>query len=163
MPFDRRHIFNASYSYSVGNACQEPASWVLQRTAGRFPESCNYQSGANLPSIISSNFGLQRHHTGSCGRGSCRRQQHQHLHDDLRYRYLLGSISNTNMLGTPDVNLQPRYRGHSKPADGIAPVHQCERLFTPGAGNQRRVQVRLPSWARVLQHRSDGGQALRDY
>ena len=106
MPFDRRNIFNASYSYQFGNLVQNPIlggitnGWELSGIS-------TYQSGANLPSTINSDFNLSGTLTvpvgavatvgtnsSTCttnsGAGSCQ----------------LG-VSNVNILGTPDVNLQP--------------------------------------------------------
>lgn len=107
LPFDRRHIFNASYSYVLGNLVKNrfvggvTNGWEISGIA-------NYQSGANLPSIISSNFGLAGSvqvpvgavaavgdNVSTCtttsGTGTCTL-----------------SISSQNILGTPNVNLQPR-------------------------------------------------------
>ncbi len=108
MPFDRRHIFNASYSYEFGELVKNHL--VGEVTNGwEVSGIVNYQSGANLPSIISSNFGIQGsiavpvgavaaagpNNVSTCtttsGAGTCSL-----------------SVSNTTILGTPDVNLQPR-------------------------------------------------------
>lgn len=110
LPFDRRSIFNAAYSYQLGSV-------VHQRLIGGFTNGwevsgiVNYQSGSNLPSVISSNFGLTGsiqvpvgatasvgNNTSVCtttsGTGTC-----------------TVSVSNTNLLGTPDVTLQPAIIG----------------------------------------------------
>lgn len=48
MPFDRRHILNASYSYEIGNLVQN--KWIGEATNGwEISGIVNYQSGANLP------------------------------------------------------------------------------------------------------------------
>ena len=105
MPFDRRHIFNASYSYELGNVVRE--RWVGLATNGwEVSGIFNYQSGPNLPSVINSNFGVQGtvqvpvgavarvgNNVSTCtttsGTGTCS----------------IG-VSSTNILGTPNVNLQ---------------------------------------------------------
>ena len=110
MPFDRRNIFNAAYSYQVGSIVHE--RFIGGVTNGwEVSGIVNYQTGANLPSIISSNFGLAGSiqlpvgsvaavgdNTSVCtttdGTGTC-----------------TVSVNNTNILGTPDVNLQPRIVG----------------------------------------------------
>ena len=110
MTFDRRHIFNASWSYEFGDLVRNHLigeftnGWELSGIA-------NYQSGPNLPSIISSNFGLggtinvpvgavanANGNISTCkttnGTGTCS-----------------VGVSNTSILGTPDVNLQPTVVG----------------------------------------------------
>ncbi len=108
MPFDRRHIFNASYSYEIGNPVQN--HFVGLATNGwEISGIVNYQSGANLPSIVNSDFSLggsitvpvgtiaavNSSNVSTCattsGTGTCTL-----------------AVNNTNILGTPDVNLQPR-------------------------------------------------------
>jgi hypothetical protein len=106
MPFDRRHIFNASYSYEVGRVVQN--KWVGGFTNGWLLSGIStFQSGANLQSIMNSDFSLGGSitvpvgavasvdgNTSTCattsGTGTCQL-----------------SLSNQNILGTPDVNLQP--------------------------------------------------------
>ncbi len=110
LPFDRRHIFNAAYSYDVGNVLRNKFAGAVTngwQISGIF----NYQSGANLPSINNSNFGqggslavpvgavaTVGNNTSVCtttsGTGTC-----------------TVTLNNTNILGTPDVNLQPRIVG----------------------------------------------------
>lgn len=111
MPFDRRHIFNAAFSYEFGVLVQNKL--IGQLTNGwEVSGIVNHQSGPNLPSIISSNFGLNgsvtvpngttaavnASNTSTCqttsGTGTCQ-----------------FSLSGINLLGTPDVNLQPRLIG----------------------------------------------------
>jgi hypothetical protein len=108
MPFDRAHIFNAAWSYDFGNLVNK--RFIGGVTNGwQLSGIVQYQSGPNLPSIVNSNFGLSGSievpagavasvngaNTSTCattsGAGTCTL-----------------SISNTNILGTPDVNLQPR-------------------------------------------------------
>ncbi len=111
LPFDRRNIFNASYSYDFGKLVQNrfiggfTNGWELSGIS-------TYQSGQNLPSSINSNFNLSGtltvpvgavatvgSNTSTCtttsGTGSCQ-----------------VGISNTNILGTADVNLQPTIVGN---------------------------------------------------
>lgn len=110
MPFDRRSIFNASYSYDVGRV-------VHNRFAGGFTNGwlisgiTGYQSGPNIPSVISPDFSLGGsitvpvgavatvgNNTSTCattsGTGTCQ-----------------VGVSNTTILGTPDVDLQPTVVG----------------------------------------------------
>ncbi|WP_109488837.1 carboxypeptidase regulatory-like domain-containing protein [Occallatibacter savannae] len=108
MPFDRSHIFNAAWSYDFGNIVKK--RFVGGVTNGwQLSGVVQFQSGPNLPSTVNSNFGLSGSiavpagavasvngaNTSTCattsGTGTCTL-----------------SISNTNILGTPDVNLQPR-------------------------------------------------------
>jgi hypothetical protein len=118
MPFDRRHIFNASYSYEVGKVVQN--RWIGGVTNGwEVSGIINYQSGANLPSIVSSDFNLTGSVTvpvgtvadvngtnvSTCtttsGTGTCS-----------------FGLSSTTVLGTPDVNLQPRIIGATAAKSG---------------------------------------------
>ncbi len=122
MPFDRRHIFNASYSYEFGNLVKN--HWIGEVTNGwEISGIDNYQSGPNLPSVVSSNFGIggsiavpvgsvavaNSGNVSTCtttsGTGTCS-----------------VSVSSTNILGTPDVNLQPRIVGD--PAQKTGGSHQ---------------------------------------
>ena len=52
LPFDRRNIFNASYSYDFGKVAENR---LLGAVANGWELSgiTNYQSGANLPSTLS--------------------------------------------------------------------------------------------------------------
>ncbi|MBE7159322.1 MAG: hypothetical protein INR62_12980 [Rhodospirillales bacterium] len=117
MPFDRRHIFNASYSYALGNIVKK--RFVGQVTNGwEVSGIVNYQSGPNLPSIINSNFGITGtvqvpvgavaaigNNVSTCtttsGTGTCS-----------------VSVSSTNILGTPNVNLQSRLTGNPSQTTG---------------------------------------------
>ncbi len=110
MTFDRRNIFNAAYSYAFGNVVHNRIlgglanGWLLSGIS-------TYQSGASLTSLISSNFGLGGsitvpvgavasvgNNTSTCqttsGTGTCQ-----------------VGVSNTDLIGTPDVNLQPTVVG----------------------------------------------------
>ena len=107
LPFDRRHIFNASYSYSFGNVVQN-RFLAVAANGWELSGISNYQSGPNLPSVINSNFNISGsvqvpvgavaavgNNSSTCtttsGTGTC----------------TLG-ISSTTILGTPNVNLQSR-------------------------------------------------------
>ncbi len=83
--FDHRHIFNASYSYSVGKPFRER---TLRYVVNGLEVSgiTTVQSGANLQSIYNPDFSLGGNITTPQGQ--------------------VGA-NNTNLLGTPDVNLQP--------------------------------------------------------
>ena len=111
LPFDRRHIFNAAYSYVFGDV-------VKNKFVGEFTNGwevsgiSNYQSGPNLQATISSDFGVGGNiivpvgsvaaigtNVSTCtttsGTGTCQ-----------------VGVSSTNILGTPDVNLQPTLIGN---------------------------------------------------
>jgi hypothetical protein len=117
MPFDRRHIFNAAYSYVFGDLVQNHALGELTN-GWEVSGILNYQSGGNLQSIVNSNFsvggnivvpagtaGTAGNNTSACattsGTGTC-----------------TVSLSNTNILGTPDVNLQPTLVGSPQAVSG---------------------------------------------
>ena len=94
--YDHRHIFNAAYSYSVGRVVQNKLlggvtnGWLVSGIT-------NVQSGSNLPSIVSPNFGIG---------GTLTLTGVTNPYTGAAATQQLG-ISNTNLLGTPDVNLQP--------------------------------------------------------
>ncbi len=111
MPFDRRHILNASYSYEVGNLVQN--KWIGEATNGwEISGIVNYQSGANLPSIVSSNFGLSGSITVPTGTVAAVSGSNSSCSTILAGGTCQFSLSSTNLLGTPDVNLQPRLIGN---------------------------------------------------
>ena len=99
--YDHRHIFNAAYSYQFGDVVK---SHLLGYAVNGWEISgiTNFQSGSPLAAINSPNLGVN----GSVaiapgvsagpGRGIC-----------LAAASCTLGISNTNILGTPDVNLQP--------------------------------------------------------
>lgn len=94
--YDHRHIFNAAYSYSVGRIVQNKLvggvtnGWLVSGIT-------NVQSGSNLPSIVSPNFGIG---------GTLTLTGVTNPYTGAAATQQIG-ISNTNLLGTPDVNLQP--------------------------------------------------------
>jgi hypothetical protein len=94
--FDHRHIFNAAYSYAVGNFFKQK---LVGAVANGWEVSgiTTIQSGANLSSIYNPDFSLGGTITTPAG--------------------AVGA-SNTNLLGTPDVSLQPILIGNlqAKPA-----------------------------------------------
>lgn len=110
LPFDRRNIFNAAYSYQVGKL-------VNQKLIGGVTNGwevsgiVNYQSGANLPSIISSNFGLSGSLQVPVGATATVGNNRSTCTTTSGTGTCSVSVSNTNVLGTPDVNLQPRLVG----------------------------------------------------
>ncbi len=118
MPFDRRHIFNASYSYTLGNVVKErfiggvTNGWELSGIT-------NYQSGANLPSIISSNFGIGGTinvpvgtvATVGANTSTCPAFTTGTSGTTTAVASCSFGVSSTALLGTPDVNLQPRISG----------------------------------------------------
>lgn len=110
MPFDHRHIFNASYSYSLGTVVKN--RFLGAATNGwEVSGIVNYQSGANLPSTISSNFGLQGSVQVPVGATAAVGSNASTCKTTSGTGTCTVSISNTNILGTPDVNLQPRIVG----------------------------------------------------
>ncbi len=141
MPFDRRHIFNASYSYDEGNIVKERYLGIVANgweISGIF----NYQSGPNLPSIINSNFGIQGNVTvpvgavarvgnnvSTCtttsGTGGCQ----------------IG-VSSTNILGTPNVNLQNRIVGQVNQTTGSHQYINGSAFALPALGTNG--DYRLP-------------------
>jgi hypothetical protein len=117
MPFDRRHIFNAAYSYVFGNLVESHALGLLTN-GWEISGIVNYQSGGNLQSIVNSNFsvggnivvpagtvGTAGSNSSACattsGTGTC-----------------TFGLSNTDVLGTPDVNLQPALVGSPQATNG---------------------------------------------
>ncbi len=117
MPFDRRHIFNAAYSYTLGNLVKErfiggvTNGWELSGIT-------NYQSGANLPSIISSNFGIGGTVVVPVGTTATVGNNTSACPATITANGTTSpvtscnfGINGTSILGTPDVNLQPRIIG----------------------------------------------------
>ncbi len=94
--YDHRHIFNAAYSYTVGQVVRN--KFIGGATNGwEVSGITNVQSGSNLPSISSPNFGIG---------GTLNLTGRVNPFTGQAATQSLG-ISNTNLLGTPDVNLQP--------------------------------------------------------
>ncbi len=134
MPFDRRDIFNAAYSYAFGDLVQNKL--IGEVTNGwEISGITQYQSGANLPSIVSSNFGLNGNLTTSVGTvanvngtnvstctttsgtGTCQ-----------------VPISSINILGTADVNLQPRIVGNPEAKTGKEQFINAAAFSLPALG-----------------------------
>lgn len=110
MPFDRRHIFNASYSYSLGELVHE--RFIGGVTNGwEVSGIINYQSGANLPSTISSNFGIGGTLTVPVGAVAAAGNNSSVCTTTSGTGTCSIGISSINILGTQDVNLQPRIVG----------------------------------------------------
>ena len=84
--YDRRHIFSASYSYTFGNLVHGRLA-AIAANGWELSGISQLQSGPNLPSFTSSNFGL----TGTL---------------NLAQGQL--AVNNLNLLGTQDVVLQPK-------------------------------------------------------
>jgi hypothetical protein len=115
MPFDRRHIFNASYSYTLGNVVNQ--RFIGEATNGwEISGIVNYQSGQNLPSVISSNFGIGGSVTVPVGAvatvgnnvSTCTVAP---ATPPVANPTCSVPVSGTDILGTPNVNLQPRIVG----------------------------------------------------
>lgn len=109
--YDHRDIFNAAYSYQFGNV-------LKNRFAGYATNGwevsgiSNYQSGANLPSINNPQFGLG----GSINVAAGASLNTPNVSSVCAAPPTAATgtvvncsvgISNTNIIGTPDVNLQP--------------------------------------------------------
>lgn len=113
LPFDRRNIFNASYSYTINHKF---GNRFVGAAVNGFELSgiSTYQSGANLPSTLFSNFGLggsiavQPGTTATVGNNTSTCVAPANAQPNYTCSI---SINNTTILGTPDVNLQPRLVG----------------------------------------------------
>jgi hypothetical protein len=114
MPFDRRHIFNAAYSYVFGDI-------VHNRWAGGVANGwelsgiTNYQSGSDLQSIISSNFGVNGNivvPAGTTATVATNPSNTSTCASTSTTATCTFGISSTDILGTPDVNLQPTVIGN---------------------------------------------------
>lgn len=108
LPFDRRNIFNASYSYDFGKLVQN--RFVGAVTNGwELSGISTYQGGQHLPSTINSNFGLNGTISVPIGAvasvdGNTSTCQFNPSANNTNCSF---SVSSQNLLGTPDVNLQP--------------------------------------------------------
>lgn len=106
MPFDRRNIFNAAYSYDLGNFSKNllvggfTNGWQISGIV-------NFQSGQNLPSTISSNFGITGTITVPVGTVAAVGSNSSTCQTTSGTGTCQFGVSSTNVLGTPDVNLQP--------------------------------------------------------
>lgn len=89
--YDHRHIFNAAYSYTVDNLFHQRAL-AATLNGWEFSGITTVQSGANLPSIYNPDFSIGGTLTTAQG--------------------AIG-VSNQNLLGTADVNLQPVLIGNA--------------------------------------------------
>ena len=104
--FDRRNIFNASYTFEVGSPVHNK---LVGAVANGWEVSgiTNYQSGPNITTITSNpGFAL----SGNIGQ--------QYLADGVTLNPNYISINSTVYLGTPDVSLQPTI--HCDPGAGLA-------------------------------------------
>ena len=112
--YDHRHIFNAAYSFQFGNPSKSKLIGIASN-GWEVAGISNYQSGSNLPSIDNPNFGLGGNIVVASGadagpgRGTC--ETAAPTAANPAPTCTLG-ISNTNILGTPDVNLQPLLVGN---------------------------------------------------
>ena len=113
--FDRRNIFNASYSYTVGKVFANRFADALV-DGFEFSGISTYQSGANLPSTTSSNFGLSGQVTLNVGataniagnNSTCVANPNNTPGQVTTCNI---GINAQNLLGTPDFNLQPTLIG----------------------------------------------------
>jgi len=139
MPFDRRHIFNAAYSYVFGDLVQNHALGELANgweVSGIF----NYQSGADLQSIVSSDFGINGNITvpvGTVATVTTTPANSNTCTTTSGSGTCTFSVSNTNVLGTPDVNLQPTVIGNPGAVSRSAHQFINPNAFSlPGLGQQ---------------------------
>ncbi len=121
MNFDRTHVFNASYSYSVGRVVQGRFTggllngWLISGIT-------NLQSGPNLQTGISPspNFNL----TGSVGPAGSTLP-----------------VNSQTVLGTPDVSLQPVVKCDLKSGLGANQFINASCLGLPAPGTNGRYQM----------------------
>ena len=113
MPFDRRHIFNAAYSYVLGNPVK--SHWLGEATNGwELSGIVNYQSGGDLQSIVSSNFGVNGNIVVPVGATATAGSNSSTCTTTSGTGTCTFGISNSAILGTPDVNLQPTVVGNTQ-------------------------------------------------
>ena len=130
MNFDRTQVLNLSYSYQTGR-------FSTDRVLGGFINQwlvsgiTNVQSGPDMQTGVSASPGY--YVQGNIGQGA--------------NGY---AVSNTTILGTPDVNLQPLSQPAVRP--GVAPVPEPELLRTAEHGHERAVYRTVRARAGVLQH-----------
>ncbi len=138
MPFDRRHIFNAAYSYTFGNLVRQ--RFLGEATNGwEISGIVNYQSGQNLPSVISSNFGIGGSITVPVGAvatvgnnvSSCTVAPGSTASNPT----CSVPVSSTDVLGTPDVNLQPRIVGSPQQISGSHQYINSSAFSLPTLGS----------------------------
>jgi hypothetical protein len=116
MPFDRRSIFNAAYSYDVGRV-------VKQRFIGGFTNGwllsgiTTYQSAPSLTSIISPDFLLTGTITVPTGAVAAIDNNVSTCTTTSGTGTCSIPVSNTDILGTPDVDLQPTVVGSVNAVD----------------------------------------------
>jgi hypothetical protein len=139
MPFDRRHIFNAAYSYVLGNLVQ---SHALGELANGWEVSgiINYQSGADLQSIVSSNFGINGNivvPAGTVATVTTNPNNTSTCAPTSSTAVCTFGVSNTDILGTPDVNLQPTVVGNPAAVSRKQHVFINQSAFSlPAVGQQ---------------------------
>ncbi len=129
--YDHRHIFNAAYSYQFGDLVKSRLVG-LATNGWELSGISNYQSGANLPSINTPQFGLGGTITVPAGtnfttptsNSVCAAPATAAPGATVNCSF---SASNTNILGTPDVNLQPLIVG--SPRNGL----QKNQYINPAA------------------------------
>ena len=119
LPFDRRNIFNAAYSYVFGDLVKNKLiggvtnGWEVSGIT-------NYQTGPNLQATISSDFGVNGNIVVPVGSVAV---AGSNVSTCTSNPPAAGApaptcqvgVSSTNILGTPDVNLQPTLIGNYTP------------------------------------------------
>lgn len=111
LPFDRRHIFNAAYSYVLGNPVH--SHWLGEAANGwEVSGIINYQSGGNLQSLVSSNFGVNGNIVVPVGATATVGNNSSTCTTTSGTGTCMVGVSGTSILGTPDVNLQPMVIGN---------------------------------------------------
>ncbi len=109
---DRTHILNVTYSYTLGNVVQERfLGWVAN--GWEISGITNFQSGTVLTSLMSSNFGLNGSLTlpaGTVATTPVSNNTSTCLSSGTPPVCTL-QLSSANILGTPDITLQPTIVG----------------------------------------------------
>ncbi|WP_420236713.1 carboxypeptidase regulatory-like domain-containing protein [Telmatobacter bradus] len=110
--YDRRHIVNATFSYTEKNYFKERAVGLLAN-GWEVSGIMGYQAGANLPSTYSMNFGMSGTLTVPLGTTATTNGSVSTCTSTTATTCTI-SVSNTSLLGTPDVNLQPTLLSNPK-------------------------------------------------
>ena len=141
LSFDRRHIFNASYSYSLGKVVEN--RFVGIATNGwEVSGIYNYQSGPNLPAQISSNFGIGGNLAVPVGAVATVGNNRSVCTTTSGTGTCSVGISSQNILGTPNVNLQSRLTGLPNQVSG--PNHYINGSAFSGPALGTNGDYRLP-------------------
>ena len=139
MPFDRRHIFNAAFAYQLGDPIKNRL--IGEATNGwEVSGITNYQSGPNLQSIISPNFSPTGNvvvpvgTTGGVGANQSACPAPAVAPTNGQPATCTIAVSNTEILGTPDVDLQPALVGNPRAYSGNQQHINPAAFALPGIG-----------------------------